>query len=48
VHGDFELVINQVKGIYQAKDPRQRAYKNLALDLLEKFSEYNMSVIPRE
>jgi hypothetical protein len=25
-----------------------RAYKNLALDLLEKFSEYDLSVIPRE
>jgi ribonuclease HI len=34
VHEDFELIINQVKGIYQSKHPRIRAYKNLALDLL--------------
>jgi ribonuclease HI len=29
VHGDSELVINQVKGIYQEKHPRLRAYRNL-------------------
>ena len=48
MHGDSKLVINQVKGIYQEKHPRLRAYKNLALDLLKKFSEYDLSVIPRE
>jgi ribonuclease HI len=47
VHGDSELIINQVKGIYQSKHPRLRAYRNLVLDLLEEFSEYNLSVIPR-
>jgi ribonuclease HI len=48
VHGDSELVINQVKGIYQSKHPRLRAYRNLVLDLLEEFSEYNLSAILRE
>jgi ribonuclease HI len=47
VHGDSKLIINQVKGIYQSKHPRLRAYKNLVLDLLEEFSEYNLSAIPR-
>jgi ribonuclease HI len=47
VHGDFELVINQVKGIYQSKHPRMRAYINIVLDVLESFTEYNLSVIPR-
>jgi hypothetical protein len=37
-HEDSELIINQVKGIYQSKHPKLRAYKNLALDLLEEFS----------
>jgi ribonuclease HI len=37
VHGDSELVINQVKGIYQSKHPILRAYKNLVLDLLEDY-----------
>jgi ribonuclease HI len=47
VHGDFELIINQVKGIYQSKDPRMRAYINMVLDVLENFTEYNLSVVPR-
>ena len=47
VHGDSELIINQVKGIYQSKHPRLRAYRNIVLDLLEEFSKYNLSVIPR-
>jgi ribonuclease HI len=38
VHGDSELVINQVKGIYQSKHPRLRAYRNLVLDIIEEFS----------
>ena len=48
VHGDSELIINQIKGIYQEKHPRLRAYRNLVLDLLEKFPECNLSIIPRE
>jgi ribonuclease HI len=48
VHRDSELIINQVKGVYQTKHPRLRAYKNLALDLLEGFSEYDLAAIPRE
>jgi hypothetical protein len=48
VLGDFELIINQIKGIYQEKHPILRAYRNLVLDLLEKFSECNLSTIPRE
>jgi hypothetical protein len=47
VCGDSKLVINQVKGMYQSKHPRLRAYKNLALDLLEEFSEYDLLAIPR-
>ena len=45
---DSEMVITQVKGIYQKKQPRLRAYKNFALDLLKEFSEYDLSAIPRE
>jgi hypothetical protein len=44
---DSELVINQVKGTYQSKHPRLRAYKKLVLDLLEEFSEYEILAIPR-
>jgi ribonuclease HI len=48
VCGDSELVINQVKGTYQTKHPRLRAYRNLALDLLEEFSKSDLCAIPRE
>ena len=37
VHGYSKLIINQINGIYQAKPPRLRAYKNLVLEILEKF-----------
>jgi ribonuclease HI len=47
VHENSELIINQVKFIYQSKHPRLRAYRNLVLDALEEFSEYNLLVIPR-
>jgi hypothetical protein len=46
IHGDSEI-INQVKGIYQSKHPRMREYRNLVLELLGEFSEYNLLVIPR-
>jgi hypothetical protein len=48
VCADSELIINQVKGVYQTKHPQLRAYKNMALDLLEGFSEYDLAAIPRE
>jgi ribonuclease HI len=41
VHRDSKLIINQVKGIYQSKHPILRAYRNLVLDLLKEFLEYN-------
>jgi ribonuclease HI len=47
MYRESELVINQVKGKYQSKHPRLRAYKNLVSDLLEDFSEYDLSAIPR-
>jgi ribonuclease HI len=47
VHGDYELITNQIKGIYQETHPRLRAYSNIVLDLIEEFPEYNISVIPR-
>jgi hypothetical protein len=47
VHEDSELIINQVKGIYQSKNPRLRECINIVLDLLESFTKYNLSVIPR-
>ena len=48
IYGDSKLVINQVKGVYQAKHPRMRAYRNIVLDLLQDILEYQFVVIPRE
>jgi hypothetical protein len=48
VRRDSELIINQVKGVYQTKHPRLRVYKNLVLNLLKGFSEYDLTAIPKE
>ena len=48
IYGDSELVIDQVKGIYQAKHPKMRSYRNMVLELLEEFDEHTISLIPRE
>lgn len=47
VYGDLELVIKQVKGEYQAKHPRMRAYRNVVIDILKMFPEYTLKVVPR-
>ena len=48
IYGDSEIVINQVKGVYKAKHPRMRAYRNIVIDLLQDILEYQFVVIPRE
>ena len=48
IYGDSELVINQVRGVYQAKHPRMRAYRNIVLYLLQDIQKYQFVVIPRE
>jgi hypothetical protein len=47
INGDSELIINQLKGIYQEKHLRLREYRNIVLDILEEFSEYSLSMIPK-
>lgn len=48
VFGDSELVIKNVEGVYQTKDTRMRAYRNLVLDMLENFQAYTFMVKTRE
>ena len=48
IYGDFELVVKQVQGSYQAKHLRLRSYRNLVLDLLEGFREHQFTVILRK
>jgi len=47
VYGDSELVIKQVKGEFQAKHPRMRAYRNVVLDILKIFSEHTLTCVPQ-
>jgi ribonuclease HI len=48
VYGDVELIIKQIKQIYQDKHPRMRAYRNLVWDLIENFFlTFNIHAIPR-
>ena len=47
--GDVELIVHQVKNMYQDKHPRLRTYKNEVLDLVDNlFSAFNISFVPRE
>ena len=46
-YGDSELVIKKVKGEFQAKHPRMRAYRNAVLDILKFFSDYTLTCVPR-
>lgn len=45
VYGDSDLVIKQVKGEFQAKHPRMRAYRNAVLDILKLFSDYTLTFL---
>jgi ribonuclease HI len=48
VFGDAELIIQQIKNVYQAKHPRLRSYRNEAWDLIDSFFlAFNISFIPR-
>jgi hypothetical protein len=49
VFGDVELIVHQVKNMYQAKHPRLRTYRNEVWDLVDNFfSAFNISFVPRE
>jgi len=47
LYGDSKLVIKQVRGEYQEKHPRMRAYHNAVLDILKLFSKYTLTCVPR-
>ena len=48
IFGDSELGIRQAEGVYQTKDVKMRAYKNLVLDMLENFQAYSFIVKTRD
>jgi ribonuclease HI len=49
VFGDVELIVHQVRNLYQAKHPRLRTYKNEVWDMVDSFFlDFNISFFPRE
>jgi ribonuclease HI len=47
--GDAEIIIHQIKNIFQAKHPRLRTYRNEVWDLIDNFFlAFNISFIPRK
>ncbi|KAH9289465.1 hypothetical protein KI387_033582, partial [Taxus chinensis] len=47
VQSDAELVVNQVKRIYQVKNERLRNYRNVVWDNIEEFDTFSIESIPR-
>ena len=48
VFGDVELIIKQIKNIYQTNHPILRAYRNEVWDMIENlFLAFNISSISR-
>jgi ribonuclease HI len=49
IFGDAELIIQQVRNAYRAKNPRLKSYRNEVWDLVDNFFlAFNISFIPRE
>ena len=48
IQGDSDLIIKQVQGEYQTKNPRLRLYRDLVLELVKGFKECKFSTIPRK
>jgi len=46
VYEDSELIIKQVKGEYQDKQPQTRDYHNVVLDILRIFPDYTLTCVP--
>lgn len=47
IKADSKLIIIQIKGNYSAEHPRLREYRNVVIDFLQTFEEYDLAVIPR-
>jgi len=48
VRGDSRLVINQVSGVWKAKDERMRARRNQVRELLNRFAAHRLKLQPRQ
>lgn len=48
VIGDFDLIIQQIKGKYLTNDPRLRYYRGTVIEILNTFLETQLAKIPRK
>ena len=48
VLGDFQLIMGQVNGIYEAKEEQMRKYLSRVMRLMKRFKKANFIQIPRE
>ncbi|XP_012468754.1 uncharacterized protein LOC105786822 [Gossypium raimondii] len=48
VYGDFALVIYQLKGEWETRDPKLINYKELVLELVDKFDDITFCYLPRD
>ena len=48
VRGDSTLVINQVSGVWKARDERMRARRNQVRELLDRFAASRLRIQPRQ
>lgn len=48
VHGDSELIINQVRGMHVTKNDVLKSYKHRVWDMIEEFDAFNLVSIPRD
>ncbi len=48
IYGDSQLVIRQINGDYECKKPQLRVLRSKVRTLLEQFSSYNLTWVPRE
>ncbi|XP_057825751.1 uncharacterized protein LOC131037573 [Cryptomeria japonica] len=47
VHGDSELIVNQVRGLNAVKNDNLKAYKLRVWDSIEDFDAFNIVAVPR-
>jgi len=48
VRGDSSLIVNQVSGVWKARDERMRARRNRVRELLGRFGAYRLVLQPRQ
>lgn len=48
VLGDYELIVQQIKGQYSTNDPRLKYYRDTVIEILNTFLETKLAKIPRK